>query len=290
MANCLFCFGLGYSAQVFAARRRLAGWAIAGTTRTAGKARILRAEDVDAHVFDRGTPLRAARAALVGTTHLLVSVPPDDSGDPVLDAHAADIAALAADEGRLAWIGYLSSTAVYGNWDGAWVDETSPLKGSSPRARKRIAAEQAWLEFGARHGLAVHVFRLSGIYGYGRSIIDDVRAGTARVIDKPGHAFSRIHVHDIARVLEASIAGPRAGAIYNVSDDEPAPSADVVVYAYGLLGSEPPPPVPFAEAQLSPMARSFNADSRRVRNALIKTELGVSLAYPNYRAGLKSLV
>lgn len=290
MDNRLFCFGLGYSAQVFAARRRLAGWAIAGTTQTPEKAKSLRTAYVDAHVFGQGAPLRAARAALAGTTHLLVSVPPDDSGDPVLNAHAADIAALAADERRLVWIGYLSSTAVYGNWDGAWVDETSPLKGSSPRALRRIAAEQEWLEFGARHGLAVHVFRLSGIYGQGRSIIDDVRAGSARIIDKPGHAFSRIHVHDIARVLEASIARPRAGAIYNVSDDEPAPSADVVVYACDLLGSEPPQPVPFAEAQLSPMAQSFYADSRRVRNALIKTELGVSLAYPNFRAGLDSLV
>lgn len=290
MTNRLFCFGLGFSAQVFAARRRLAGWAIAGTTRTSGKATILREHGIDAHVFDVGMPLGDAKGALAGATHLLVSVPPSDKGDIVLDAHAADIAALAASERRLAWLGYLSSTAVYGNWDGAWVDETSMLKGTSARAVRRIAAEKAWLEFGAKHGIAVQVFRLSGIYGQGRSALDDVRDGTARRIEKPGHLFSRIHVHDIARVLEASIARPRAGGIYNVSDDEPAAGADVVAYAAELLGREAPPLVPFAQATFTPMGKSFYDDNRRVRNDLIKTELGVRLAYPNYRAGLESLV
>lgn len=290
MANRLFCFGLGYSAQVFAARRRLAGWAIAGTTRMASQAAILREHGIDAHVFDSGLPLRDALGALAGTTHLLVSVPPSDKGDAVLDAHAADIAALAASEGRLTWIGYLSSTAVYGNWDGAWVDETSPLKGTSARAVRRIAAEKAWLAFGAKTGIAVHVFRLSGIYGQGRSALDDLRDGTARRIEKPGHLFSRIHVHDIARVLEASIARPRAGGIYNVSDDEPAAGADVVAYAAELLGREAPPLIPFAQASFTSMGKSFYDDNRRVRNDLIKTELGVRLAYPNYRAGLESLV
>lgn len=290
MGNRLFCFGLGYSAQVFAARRRLAGWAVAGTTRTVEKRARLRDAGVEAHLFNRGVPLADPRAALAGTTHLLVSISPDDAGDPVIDTHAAGIAALGRAAPPLAWIGYLSSTAVYGNWDGAWVDETSPLRGDSPRGRRRIAAEKAWLDFGARHGIVVQIFRLSGIYGQGRSVLDDVRDGTARRIVKPGHAFSRIHVHDIARVLEASIARPRAGGIYNVSDDEPAPSPDVVAYACKLLGRDPPPAVAFRDATLSPMAQSFYADSRRVRNDLIKRELGVTLAYPNYRAGLESLV
>jgi nucleoside-diphosphate-sugar epimerase len=290
MGERLFCFGLGYTAQVFAAGRRVAGWRVAGTTRAGGKRATLGAAGVDTHVFDRDHPLCDAKAALAGTTHLLISIPPEDAGELVLAAHADDIAALARREGKLAWIGYLSSTAVYGDWGGAWVDETSPLKGDSPRARRRIVAERAWLEFGERQGLAVHVFRLSGIYGKGRSAIDDVRAGVARRIRKPGHAFSRIHVHDIARVLEASIARPRASAIYNVADDEPAPSADVVAHAFALLGVPPPPEVPFSEASLSPMGKAFYADNRRIRNDLIKRELGVELAYPNYRVGLSSLI
>jgi len=290
MANRLFCFGLGYTAQVFSARRRLAGWEIAGTTRAALKRDHLKAAGVAAHIFGRGTPLRDARAALAGTTHLLASIPPDEIGDPAIDLHADAIAELASASPGLAWIGYLSSTAVYGNWDGAWVDETSALKGIAPRALRRQAAERAWLDFGARHGLPVQVFRLSGIYGQGRSALDDVRAGTARRIEKPGHVFSRIHVHDIARVLEASIARPRAGAVYNVSDDEPASNAEVVAHACGLLGKEPPAAVPFEKAALSAMGKSFYADSRRVKNDLIKRELGVTLAYPDYRAGLESLV
>ena len=190
----------------------------------------------------------------------------------------------------LEWIGYLSTTGVYGDTGGAWVDETATPAPTGARGRRRLAAENAWLAFGERHGLAVHVFRLAGIYGPGRNALATVRRGAAKRIDKPGHVFSRIHVADIAQVLAASIAKPNPGAIYNVCDDEPAPAADVVAHACALLGVAPPPLTPLDEADLSPMARSFYADNRRVSNARIKNELGVALRFPDYRAGLASLL
>ena len=189
----------------------------------------------------------------------------------------------------LDWVGYLSTVGVYGNSAGAVVDESAQPHPNNERTRARVVAESAWLALGEEMGRPAQVFRLAGIYGPGRSALDKLRAGTARRIVKPGQVFNRIHVEDIASVLEASIARPRAGAIYNVADDEPAPPEDVVAYAAELLAIEPPPEVPFEEADLTPMARSFYGDSRRVSNALIKSELGVRLAYPNYRQGLKAL-
>lgn len=270
----LLCFGLGYSARAFA---RLLGaeWTVVGTTRGG---------DAGSTRFDREHPLSPANFA--GVTHILASIPPDAAGDPVLDCHAADIAGLK----DLRWLGYLSTTGVYGTRDGGWVDETSELRPIGARGAHRVAAEAGWLDLWRARGVPAHVFRLAGIYGRGRSAFDALRAGTAKRIDSGVQVFSRIHVDDIATVLLASIARPRPGAVYNVCDDEPAAPGDVVTHAAGLIGVEPPPLVPLAEANLTPMAKTFYADNKRVSNALIKQELGVALAYPNYRAGLSAVL
>jgi len=280
----LFCFGLGYSALALAPSLIAAGWAVTGTCRSADTQARLRAEGFSAVLFDRDRPVDAA--ALDGVTHLLVSVPPDAAGDPVLAMHGLDIAAMPA----LSWLGYLSTTGVYGDRGGGWVDETAPLLPTGERGRRRVAAEAGWLELWRGHGVPVHVFRLAAIYGPGRSAFDALRAGTARRIDKPGQVFSRIHVEDLANVLTASIERPRPGAVYNVCDDDPAPPAAVVAYAAELLGVEPPPLVPLDAAALSPMARSFYDDNKRVGNRLIKGELGVALRYPDYRTGLAAIL
>lgn len=282
----LFCFGLGYSAGVLVRRLAAQGWGIAGTTRSEEKRAALAAEGFEMHLFGEGTPLADPEAALAGTTHLLTSIAPREEGDPVLATHGEAIRALS----DLRWAGYLSTTGVYGNRDGGWVDETTEPAATSPRGKRRIAAERAWLGL-VDCGVPVHVFRLAGIYGPGRSALDQVRAGTARRVDKPGHLFSRIHVEDIASALEASMARPDPGAVYNLCDDEPAASADVIAEACRLLGVEPPPAVPFEEAveQMSPMARSFWADNRRVRGDRIRRDLGVRLRYPSYREGLAAI-
>jgi nucleoside-diphosphate-sugar epimerase len=281
----LFCFGLGYSALVLADRLLARGWRVAGTCRAGERRQALASRGIVAFPFDRGHPL--AEAALAGTTHLLSSIPPDARGDPAIDMCAGDIAALKG----LAWAGYLSTTGVYGDRGGGWVDESSALAPTGERGRRRVAAEGAWLGLHRDRGVPVHVFRLAGIYGPGRSAIDTVLSGQAKRIDKPGQVFSRIHVEDIASVLEASIAQPNPGAIYNVCDDDPAPPEAVIAEACQLLGRPPPPLVPFAEARaaLSEMAQSFYADNKRVRNDRIKKELGVVLKYPSYRDGLAAL-
>jgi nucleoside-diphosphate-sugar epimerase len=273
----LFCFGLGYSARALARILEPKGWTVSGTSRDPHDAGLVR--------FDRDH--RLSTGALKGVTHLLSSIPPDATGDPAIGGARA---AMLAGHATLVWVGYLSTTGVYGNTDGAWVDETTPLAPSSDRARRRAAAEAAWFALLRDHGLPVHAFRLAGIYGPGRSVLDDVRAGTARRIAKPGHLFGRIHVDDIAATLAASIAKPDPGAIYNVCDDEPAAPADVVEFACGLLGVAPPPAIPFDQAELSEMGASFWADNRRVSNAKIKRELGVRLAYPTYREGLRAIL
>jgi nucleoside-diphosphate-sugar epimerase len=278
----LFCFGLGYSAGFLARALAAEGWRIAGTSREGGHG----ATGIPLHRFTRGAPLADAGAALRGTTHLLVSVPPDADGDPVFDEHGRDIAALP----DLAWVGYLSTTGVYGDRGGAWVDETSSLAPGGERGRRRAAAEAGWLELHRRSGLPVHIFRLAGIYGPGRSALDAVRQGRARRIDKPGQVFSRIHVADIVQVLRASMARPDPGAVYNVADDDPAPPEAVIAHACRLLGVPPPPLVPFEAAELTPMARSFYDDNKRVANRRIKEALGVKLLYPGYREGLAALL
>ena len=282
----LFCFGYGFSASALGALLGPAGWSLTGTCRTAEGCRALAEAGVDALPFSREAPLADPARNLAGTTHILLSIPPDAEGDPALDCHGADIAAIES----LEWIGYLSTTGVYGDTGGAWADESAAPSPTGARGKRRLEAERGWLALGEDHGLAAHVFRLAGIYGPGRNALATVKRGTAKRIAKPGQVFSRIHVADIAQVLAASIAKPRAGAIYNVCDDEPAPAPDVVAHACNLLGVAPPPLTPLEDADLSPMARSFYADSRRVSNDRIKTELGVTLRYPNYRAGLAALL
>jgi nucleoside-diphosphate-sugar epimerase len=280
----LFCFGLGYSARALYRRLTGSGWAVTGTCRSAESQAELHEAGLSAVLFDRNRPVDAA--ALDGVTHLLVSVPPDTAGDPVLAIHGGDIASLSG----LSWLGYLSTTGVYGDRGGGWVDETALVLPTGGRGRRRAAAEQGWLGLWRDRGVPVHIFRLAAIYGPGRSAFEALRAGTAKRIDKPGQLFSRIHVGDLASVLIASMGRPRPGAVYNVCDDDPAPPAAVVAHAAELLGIAPPPLAPLDAAGLSPMARSFYDDNKRVSNRLVKTELGVSLRYPNYRTGLAALL
>ena len=277
--NHLFCFGLGYSAKALAARLAAKGWRITGTSRSPAGAAGIAALGYDALVFDGSAPLPPE--AFSGVSHIVVSAPPDAGGDPVLRHHAKDLGAF-----DIAWLAYLSATGVYGDHRGGWVTEATPLTPGTERGRRRLAAEKAWLAL----DLPVHIFRLAGIYGPGRNQLVAMRDGTAKRIIKAGQIFSRIHVDDIARVLLASIARPNPGAAYNVCDDEPCPPQDVVAYAAQLLGLPPPPEVPFDEAELSPMASSFYADSKRVSNARIKHELGIKMRYPSYREGLASLL
>ena len=287
VSNHLFCFGLGFSARTLAKRLLAKGWKVAGTTRTEEKRQDLLAQGFsEVLLFDGSEPLQGAPEALGDVTHILISASPGAEGDPVLGQHTQDIVALP----KLQWLGYLSTTGVYGNHDGGWVDEDSALSPSSPRSEYRVAAERAWLKLAEEDSVPVHIFRLAGIYGPGRSMLDTVRAGKAKRIDRPGQVFSRIHVEDIASVLEASIAAPRPGRIYNVCDDMAASPAEVTAHACGLLGVEPPPLVPFEEAGLSPMGKTFWLDNKRVSNKRLHEELGVELRYPDYKAGLASLL
>lgn len=280
MGKTLLSFGHGYSARALARRLVPQGWTVLGTTRNPDKARTLKAEGVTPILWPDGD----LRGALSKASHLLCSAGPEADGDPVLALLRDQIARAAP---RLEWVGYLSTTGVYGDHEGGWVDEDTPLTPSTRRGQMRLEAEQAWQ---AIPGLPLHIFRLAGIYGPGRGPFEKVRNGTARRIIKPGQVFSRIHVDDIAQVLDASIHRPRPGAIYNLCDDDPAPPQDVIGHAAELLGLPLPEEVAFDEADLTPMARSFYADSKRVRNDLIKTELGVRLIHPDYRHGLKALL
>ncbi|MGE3832166.1 MAG: SDR family oxidoreductase [Parvibaculaceae bacterium] len=281
----LFCFGYGYCAQALAKQLLPQGWTISGTGRLPYNLAQMRLEGVTAWEFGGRAPL--PREALDGVTHLLISIPPDEAGDPVLRSGAKQLAERAR---QFAWVGYLSTTGVYGDRGGEWVDEDSALEPSTARGHRRLDAEKAWLALHERHGLPVHLFRLAGIYGPGRNQLESIKDGTARRIVRPGQVFSRIHVEDIAGVLQASIKAPSPGRAYNVCDDEPCPPQEVIAYAAKLLGREPPPEIPFEEANLSPMARSFYAESKRVSNRRIKQELGYRLIYPTYREGLGSLV
>ncbi|OYV32085.1 MAG: NAD(P)-dependent oxidoreductase [Acidocella sp. 20-61-6] len=284
----LLIFGLGYSGRAIALAAAQAGFAVTVTSRTP------QLEPAFAVV-----PFDAAQAAIAGATHLVATAAPDEAGDPVLARYASAIAAAPA----LRYIGYLSTTGVYGDRDGGWVDEDTEPNPQSPRAQRRLAAEQAWRALlcsddeaaqSESGGVCLDIFRLAGIYGPGRSMFDDLRAGTARRVVKPGHLFGRIHRDDIAAgVLTAMQLEPQpAVRILNFTDDEPAPSADVVVEAARLLGVPPPDPVPFARAfeTMSPMARSFWAENRKISNAKTKAALGLTWRYPSYREGLRAIL
>ena len=280
----LFCFGLGYTAGFLAREMMAQGWSVAGTTRDGARGGA--PADIAIYPFTRGRPLAGVTSLLAGTTHLLLSIPPDAAGDPVAAEHGSDIACLPT----LGWVGYLSATSVYGDRAGAWIDEDSPLDPSGERGRRRVMAEAAWRDLQGRAGLPLHTFRLAGIYGPGRSALDAVRQGRAQRIDKPGHVFSRIHVADIVAALRASMARPDPGAIYNLADDEPAPPEAVIAHACALLGRPAPPLVALGDAALSPTAQSFYDDNKRVSNRRLKQALGIRLRYPSYREGLAALL
>jgi nucleoside-diphosphate-sugar epimerase len=279
MTQTLLSFGHGYSAQALSRLLLPLDWRIIGTTRSEDKATSLMQNGVEPRIW----PGADMEPALNAATHLLISAAPDAAGDPVLAALQDEIAQRAD---QFAWVGYLSTTGVYGDHQGAWVDETTPLTPATKRGIARKQAEAAWADI---PGLPLHIFRLAGIYGPGRGPFSKVRNGTARRIIKPGQVFSRTHVADIARILQASINQPNPGAIYNVCDDDPAPPEDVIAYAAELLGLPVPQAEDFATAEMTPMARSFYAESKKVRNDKIKQELGVRLLYPDYRSGLQSL-
>lgn len=280
----LFCFGLGYVARTLALRLKAKRWEIAGTSRKEESLQSIEDLGGRAYQFDASSAL--PEKALDSATHVLVSVPPDEAGDPVLRACQRELAGRTR---QFAWLGYLSTTGVYGDHGGGWVDETTPPAPVTERGARRLEAENGWLRLCRDHGLPVHIFRLPGIYGPGRNQLVSIMTGTAKRIVKPGQIFSRIHVEDIAGVLEASMMRPAPGRIYNVADDHPAPPQDVLMFAAQLLGRPPPPEVPVEAAALSPMAQSFYAESKRVSNRRIKEELGYRLLYPSYREGLRAL-
>ena len=283
MAKTLLSFGHGYSAQALGRLLLPQGWTVIGTTRSEDKAAVLRDLGVEPVIWPGGDLSRA----LTRATHVLTSVSPTDAGDPVL-LEAGDALAEAAP--HLEWVGYLSATGVYGDHQGGWVDEDTPLTPSTRRGELRVMAETEWRDLADRAGLPLHIFRLAGIYGPGRGPFAKIRSGTALRIIKPGQVFSRTHVEDIAQVLAASIARPNPGAIYNVCDDDPAPPEDVIAHAAELLELPLPPAIPYDEAEMTPMARSFYAESKRVRNNRIRDELGVVLKYPSYRDGLPAIL
>ncbi|OED50861.1 NAD(P)-dependent oxidoreductase [Rhodobacteraceae bacterium (ex Bugula neritina AB1)] len=272
MRKTLLCLGFGYTARVLAPQLLAEGWRVIGTSREP-----VTAEGVEMITWP------GQQVPLEGVTHILNSIGPNAQGDPVLSAIGG---AISSAQG-LEWVGYLSTTAVYGHRDGGWVDEADTVAPSSERGDWRALAEAQWQ---AVAGLPLHIFRLAGIYGPGRGPFAKLMAGKARRIVKPGQVFSRIHVDDIAQVLAASIAQPRPGAIYNVCDDDPAPPQDVLGHAAELLGLPVPAEVPFDEAGMTPMARSFYGENKRVRNRRIKEELGVELLYPTYREGLRAVL
>ena len=282
----LFCFGLGYSASWLARELLRQGWMVSGTHRNGDSAPI---EGVTSYSFDREHALGDFDAAFEGVTHVLLSIPPDGAGDPVLDIHGGDLLCHAK---NVEWMGYLSTVGVYGDTGGKPVNETSRLLPSQERSRFRGLAETRWQNWAVRSQIPLHVFRLAGIYGPGRSPLDKVRAGRAQRIRQPGHLFSRIHVADIANVLKASMGKPNPGGVYNVCDDEPAEPSAVIKYACELLGADVPAEIPYQKAleQMSPMAQTFWADNRLVINDRIKDELGVKLDYPDYKSGLQAVL
>jgi nucleoside-diphosphate-sugar epimerase len=283
MERVLLSIGHGYAAE-HTARALGPGWRVLATTRAAERAEGLARAGREPVIWSPGGDDTDLRAALAQATHLISCVAPGSAGDPVVGALPPLPAA-----GRLRWIGYLSATSVYGDAGGGWVDETTPPDPGSARGKARLAAEGAWSALGGAAGLPAALLRIAGIYGQGRSVFDQLRRDTAHRIEKPGQVFSRIHAADLGRIVAAAAAQEAAGA-FNLCDDEPAPPQDVVAFAAGLAGLPCPPLVPFEAAELSPMARSFYAESKRTRSVRVESELGVTLLYPDYRAGLRAIL
>jgi nucleoside-diphosphate-sugar epimerase len=280
IVNHLLCFGFGFSARTLAAQLDKRAWKISATSRDPEGIAAINAQGFHGFLFDSKLQIAS------DVTQILISAPPDENGDPVLRLFQEQLQKYSK---QLKWVGYLSTTGVYGDRGGDWVDENSPLEPNTARGHRRLQAEKSWLKLHGDNGLPAHLFRLAGIYGPGRNQLLTILNGSAKRIIKPGQIFSRIHVDDIAGVLEASIAKPNPGRAYNVCDDEPCPPQEVVEYAANLLDLPVPPEIPFEQADLSPMAKSFYADSKRVSNRRIKNELGYKLFYPSYREGLLAL-
>lgn len=283
----VFFFGMGYSATATARAIHL-NWAddipVAGTTRSEDKAEQLADSAYRAHLFDGTNPSDTAKSDLARATHVFLSIPPDEHGDPALRQHRADLDASPA----LEWLCYWSTVGVYGDFAGEWIDETAPCRPVNHRSQQRIKAEQAWRDYAEARGVPLLILRLAGIYGPGRSAFDKLRDGTARRIVKPAQVFNRIHVEDIGRTSQLA-AERRLAGTFNLADDEPAPPQDLVAYAALKMGVPVPPDQPFATAPMTEMARSFYSDNKRVSNRAIKAALGIDLLYPNYRAGLDSI-
>jgi nucleoside-diphosphate-sugar epimerase len=274
----LLCFGFGFSAKTLAHQLDRDQWRVTGTSRSGEGAAAITAQGFAGVMFEELDQIPET------VTHILSSVPPDDLGDPVLQKFENQLRSRAT---SFDWVGYLSTTGVYGDRAGGYVDEQSSLAANTARGARRVLAEASWMSI---EDLPIHIFRLAGIYGPGRNALETIKSGRAQRVIKPGQIFSRIHVEDIAGVVLASIAQPDPERIYNLADDEACPPQDVITYAAELLGVEPPPEVAFEDAKLSAMAKSFYADSKRVSNARIRNELGYVLKYPNYRVGLKALL
>lgn len=274
-------FGHGYTAGYLTPVLRARGWHVTGTTRDHAN----RVAEAGAEPLLWPGQEEAVRESISRADAILVSVAPGRDGDPVLAAFGEELA-----RAKPSWLGYLSTTGVYGDRNGGWVTEDDLLDPSTERGRNRVEAEAAWRALSANHDLPLHIFRLAGIYGPGRGPFAKLRNGKARRIIKQGQVFSRIHAEDIAQVLMASINAPDPGAVYNLCDDNPAPPQDIIACAAEMLGMPVPPEVSFDDADLSPMARSFYADSKRVSNDKMKRELGISLRYPTYRSALAAIL
>lgn len=281
-----FFFGLGFSSQAALTALRIGSHtvSISGTVRTADKAQMLTRGGIDAHVFDGTAPGATVGPSLRQASHVIFSIAPGADGDPALVHHRADLDAAT----NLEWLCYYSTVGVYGDFGGAWIDESAPLVPRNERSDRRVLAEQTWRDYAAQRGLPLTILRLAGIYGPGRSTFDKLRDGTSRRVVKPGQVFNRIHVEDIGRVT-ALAAAARLDGTFNLGDDEPAPPQEVIAHAAAMLGVEPPPEIPFETAEMSPMQRSFYADNKRVSNAAIKQALGIEMLYPTYREGLAAI-
>ncbi len=281
-------FGLGFSSQKSARFMRETGHFLpsSGTVRSREKADRLAGSYHSVLLFDGNAPGPEIGAALASDiTHVVVSIAPDEEGDPVLRHHRADLDAAP----NLEWLCYYSTIGVYGDFDGAWIDESAPLVPRNMRSDRRVLAENEWCDYAARRGVPLCILRLAGIYGPGRSTFDKLRDGTSRRVIKPGQVFNRIHVADIARVTTLA-AEKRLAGTFNMADDEPAPPQDVITHAAKIMGVEPPPEIDFATADMTPMQRSFYRDNKRVSNKAIKSALGIELLYPDYRSGLAAIL
>lgn len=280
----LFIFGVGFSGLEIAKTALSEGAVVAGTTRSPAKAERLALAGIEPFILDGGADVSTIRQRLKAVTHLVISIGPDRSGDPVLNTLRTDISSTMPE---LRWLGYLSTVGVYGDHQGAWVNEETPCRPVSPRSLDRLAAEEAWQKLSRDINTPLAILRLSGIYGRGRNTFVNLADGTAKRIIKPGQFFNRIHVKDIAGAV-LHLAKTETGGVFNVTDDEPAPPQDVVSFAARLANMPMPPEISYDDAQMSEMARSFYGEVKRVSNAKLRKN-GYDLAYPNYRIALEKM-